>query len=187
MNPNTLNELGLNSSINQNDIQLINQILSSVGAENSKKIPKMTAKERNNLISKLTSFNTLDEIPKKELKDMNEEEKKIYREELKKKLKNKQNEKKMIRTNNLSKKQVFNKTDYSNAIQKINEINNNLTNTENTNDAINNVNTEINEKNQNKLTENNLKKETLINNLINNNSEIKNESNLSENLDDFLN
>ncbi len=85
-------------------------MLNSVG--NNNKPPKISAKDRNNLINKLSSTATLNEQPQKELKNMNEDEKKIYREELRKKLKNKQNEKKMLRTNNFNKNN-FNKNNKS--------------------------------------------------------------------------
>ena len=90
MDPNTIKNINIDSSINHNDFQLLQQLCST-------NMPKMTAKERNNLMAKLSSNTTLNEIPKKELKDMNENEKKNYRYELKQKLKNKQNEKKRVR------------------------------------------------------------------------------------------
>lgn len=101
MDPNILKTLGLNSTMSPNDLELLSQILNSSG--NKGKIPKMSPKDRNNLISKLSSSTTLNEEPQKELKDMNDDEKIKYRLELKKKLKNKQNEKKMLRTNNFGK------------------------------------------------------------------------------------
>ena len=102
MDPNILKNLGLNSGANPKDLELISQILNSGGNKN--KLPKMSAKDRNNLINQLSSTNTINNIPEKDLKDMNEEEKKIYREELKRRIKNKQNEKKMMRTSNFTKK-----------------------------------------------------------------------------------
>ena len=101
MDPNILKTLGLNSTMSPNDLELLSQILNSSG--NKGKIPKMSPKDRNNLISKLSSSTTLNEEPQKELKDMNDDEKIKYRLELKKKLKNKLNEKKMLRTNNFGK------------------------------------------------------------------------------------
>src|SRR3990167_429073 len=89
MNYNLLNNLGLDSTMNQKDIQQLDQILNCmVQGSSGKKLPKMTITERNNLISKLSNT-TLNEIPKKELKDMDEQEKKIHKEELRQKLKNK--------------------------------------------------------------------------------------------------
>ena len=100
MDPNLIKELGGNLS--QSDLTLINSLLT--GENSGGKKPKISAKERNNLISKLSSFKTIEEIPKKELKDMNEEEKINYKNELRKKLKNKCNEKKILRTSNTNKK-----------------------------------------------------------------------------------
>jgi DNA repair protein RadC len=75
----------------------------------------MNIKDRNNLINKLSSINTVNNIPPtqiKDIKDMNEDEKKIYREELKKRLKNKNNEKKSLRTNPVN----------NNTFSKLNEL-----------------------------------------------------------------
>ena len=79
MDPKILNQLALNSGLNTNDLSLLNQIMNSSNLKN--KMSKMSAKEKNNLINKLSSSNTLNSLPQKELKDMNENEKKIYREE----------------------------------------------------------------------------------------------------------
>ena len=108
MDANLLKSLGLDSSINANDLELFEQLLSSFGSNGTNKLPKISAKQRNNLISKLSSNTTLNEIPKKDLKDMNEKEKEIYRKELKQRLKNKQNEKKMMRTSNIIKQNIIN-------------------------------------------------------------------------------
>lgn len=190
MDPNLLKNLGLDSSLNANDIQLLQQILGSVGQGTNSKMPKMTAKERNNLVAKLSSNATLQEVPKKELKDMNEQEKKIYREELKQKLKNKQNEKKMMRTSNLAKQnKINNDTNYSDAIGKISEMiknidHNSLNNL--TNQVENNIKTP--EETNTKLNQTNVKQETIINNIINKTNETNkdNENNIDD-LDDYIN
>lgn len=194
MDPNILKNLGLDSSLNTNDLQLLQQILGSVGQGTNSKMPKMTAKERNNLISKLSSNTTLEETPKKELKDMNEQEKKIYREELKKKLKNKQNEKKMMRTSNLVKQnQIKTDTNYSDAIGKISEMMKNI----NTPNEINNINTNS-DTNTNtnsyidiKQNLTNVKQETIINNIINktdeNKTKVEDNENTIDDLSDYLN
>jgi len=198
MDPNLLKNLGLDSSLNTNDLQLLQQILGSVGQGKNNKMPKMTAKERNNLVSKLSSNNTLQEIPKKELKDMNEDEKKIYREELKQKLKNKQNEKKMMRTSNLAKQnQIKTNPDYSDAIGKLSEMMKNIDpNSLNnlTNQVENNINTpdepnlNSNSNSNSNPTPTNVKQETIINNIINKTNEIdKDNENNNDNLDDYLN
>ena len=135
MDPNLLKNLGLDDKINQNDINLLNQILNSTIGNN--KVPKITAKDRNNLINKLSASNTLSNVPEKELKDMNDEEKKIYREELKKKLKNKQNEKKMLRTNHIM------NNDYSNAIGKLSTMMNELNSVQQNTNIDTNLDTHI--------------------------------------------
>lgn len=197
MDPNLLKNLGLDGKMNQNDINLLNQILNSTVGNN--KTPKMTVKDRNNLINKLSGSNTLSEIPDKDIKDMNDEEKKIYREELKKKLKNKQNEKKMLRTNNLSK----DKTNYGSTLNKISNmmqnIDTNQFNLQNTSESTTQQN--LSDKQTNSIDKNSLVLEKLINNNSNNNesinselihNDIKNDDKLHdseefENLEDFIN
>ena len=217
MDPNLLKNLGLDSSLNQNDMLLLNQILSSMGPGGNKKAPKMSAKDRNNLIAKLSSNNTLNETPKKELKDMNEQEKKIYREELKKKLKNKQNELKTGRTSNLAKQKITNEPDFTQAIGKLSEmmknidpsalesLNLNPSNELNQSEQQNNVSEQQNNvseqqnnvseqqnnvsEQQNNVSEqqNNAKQEILINNISNQSNKDETTSIEPENLDDYLN
>ena len=198
MDPNVLKNLGLDGKMNQSDLNLISQILSSNMGNGNNKVPKMSAKEKNNLINKLSSNNTLSEIPQKELKDMNEEEKKIYREELRKKLKNKQNEKKMLRTNNISK----NKNKYNDALNKISDMMKNIPNdvlSNNINSSNVNLDNNIQDNNiqDNKIQDNNIQDNKIytvdkINYLINKNynNEEQNDSNkepIVEDLDDYLN
>ena len=135
MDPKILNDIALNSGLNAGDLTLLNQILGSGGSKN--KLPKMSAKDKNNLINKLSTSITLNNIPQKELKDMNEDEKKIYREELRKKLKNKQNEKNMIRTNHLANN---NNNNYTDTINKLSTMMNGMN--------INPQNEQMNEKNK---------------------------------------
>lgn len=180
MDPNLLKNLGLDSSLNQNDIQLLNQILNSMGPGGNNKVPKITAKDRNNLIAKLSSNNTLNEIPKKELKDMNEQEKKIYREELKKKLKNKQNELKIGRTSNLTKQKIANEPKFNEAIGKLSEMMGNIDPT-----VLETLNQTDNVPEQ---KTNVSKQETLINNIINQSNKEENIIvNEPDNLDDYIN
>lgn len=191
MDPNLLKNLGFDSSLNTNDIQLLQQILSSVGQETNNKMPKMTAKERNNLIAKLSSNTTLQDTPKKELKDMNEHEKKIYREELKQKLKNKQNEKKMMRTSNLAKQnKIKNDANYSSAIGKISEMMKNV-DTNSLNNLTNQLDNNVNITEQiNTNINTNIKQESIINNIINKTNKTDNKiinENNTDNLDDYLN
>ena len=173
MDINILKNLGLDSMMSQNDLEILNKAL---GSEKNKK--GISPTERNNLISKLSSANTISEIPQKDMKDMNEDEKKIYREELKKKLKNKQNEKKMLRTNNLAKK-----SNHDGMINKLNEIIKNIP-TEQTN---NNVNSQNNLTNNNGLQENPLNKIDQLNNIPNQNHKNSNEENKLDELSDYLN
>jgi hypothetical protein len=182
MDPNILKTLGLDSKMNSNDINLLNQILSST--VNGNKSQKISAKERNNLINKLSATTTLSELPQKDMKDMNEEEKKIYREELKKKLKNKNNEKKMIRTNNLGK----NKNNYNDALTKLNDMMKNIPNDvlaqdKETNDQVDSqTNDQVDSQTNDQVDK--------INYIINknySNTEYSNISpNQSDNLDDYI-
>lgn len=176
MDTNLLKNLGLDSSMNHNDLQLLEQILNSVNSEGSGSKPKISAKERNNLINKLSSNTTLNEEPKKELTDMNEQEKKIYREELRQKLKNKQNQKKMMRTSNLTKQSmVKNNSNYSDAIGKITEMMKNI-----------DTNEQLNLEPTNKLIDLDNDIET-NKNIINQNEINKFTNDEPDNLDDYLN
>ena len=209
MDPNLLKNLGLGNNLeqfgnmNQVDLGLINQILNSTMGNG--KAPKMTAKDKNNLINKLSSNTTLSEIPQKDLKDMNENEKKIYREELKKKLKNKQNEKKMLRTNNITK----NKNKYTNndTLGKLSEMMKNiptdllLNEIQNNNLSVNSNQDDKKQTNTISLTDSNNSNSNnsndfdsinKINYIINKNYEENEQDNSSlnnktENLDDYLN
>jgi hypothetical protein len=165
MDPIIINEIALNSGLNANDISLLSQILNSEGTKG--KMPKITPKDKNNLINKLSSTNTLNNQPQKELKDMNEEEKKIYRQVLKNKFKNKQNEKKMQRTNN------SNINNYSDAISKLSIMMNEI----NGNDILNSQQANITEQTQNKIDLNK------FNQLFNNE---ENKDSYNEDLDDYI-
>ncbi len=127
MDPNIINNIGLSNGMSHKDLELITQLLGNSNGKN--KAPKISAKDRNNLISKLSSNSTLNEVPQKELKDMSESEKQLYREELRKKIKNKQNEKKMLRTNNFGK----NKETYDKAIEKLSDV---IANTQNSTNVV---------------------------------------------------
>lgn len=100
MNPEMLQNLGLEKNLSQNDLNMMNQLFNSI---NNNKPLKMSAGDRNRLVNKLSKLsqpqvsddNNLKN--QKDIKDMDEEERKIYKEELRKKLKNKINEKKNLR------------------------------------------------------------------------------------------
>ena len=193
MDPNILKNLGLDSKMNSNDLNLINQILSSTNGGNN--VPKMSVKDRNNLISKLSSVVTLSELPQKDIKDMNEEEKKIYREELKKKLKNKQNEQKMLRTKNIVKNNIVtnksnNNNNYNDTLNKLSEMMKNIPNDILVqNEQINNSICLSGEHVINDVVINNISIDDKINNIINKNYEKTNNSNTvnqSDDLNDYI-
>lgn len=150
MESNSINELSINSSLSSNDLNLINQILNTNG-----KKPKISAKETNDLINKLSSTNTIKNIPQKDFKDMNDNEKKMYREELKQKIKNKSNEKKMLRTNILN-----NKNNYAETLNKLSGLISNINLDDNVNNIIDTSNNKIQDENNN-LNESNETNENL--------------------------
>jgi transcription initiation factor TFIIIB Brf1 subunit/transcription initiation factor TFIIB len=92
MDPNMLNQLGLDAG----NTELLQQLISKMANGNKKNI-KMTATERNNLLSQVANQNTKEYVPEKEFKDMNDEEKKIHRDILKNRLRGKQNSMKQLR------------------------------------------------------------------------------------------
>jgi hypothetical protein len=101
-----LKNLNLDSNLKPEDMNLLTNLLANI---NSGKGLKMSTLERNNLLSKLSSGPVL-EANKKELKDMNESEKKIYREELRAKINAVQNKNKQTRTSKTHLKKQLNST-----------------------------------------------------------------------------
>jgi hypothetical protein len=96
------NNLNIDSLLSKDDmnklVELLGQNSVSLGGGNSKKKNKMTPQAKNMLLNQLSSHQKIQEV-QKPFKDMNEEEKKIYRDELKSRLHNKQNIFKQNRTN----------------------------------------------------------------------------------------
>jgi hypothetical protein len=96
------NNLNIDSLLSKDDmnklVELLGQNSVSLGGGNSKKKNKMTPQAKNLLLNQLSSHQKIQEV-QKPFKDMNEEEKKIYRDELKSRLHNKQNIFKQNRTN----------------------------------------------------------------------------------------
>jgi hypothetical protein len=186
MDSNILKTLGLDSKMSPNDLNLLNQILGS--AMNGNKSQKISISEKNNLISKLSSATTLANLPQKEMKEMNEQEKKIYKEELKKRLKNKQSEKKMLRTNNIGK----NKNNYNDTLNKLNDMMKNIPNDvleqKNNDEQQNNDEQKNNDTKAN--THVNIDQTNKINDIINKNYKNTDDldtSNQLENFDDYIN
>ena len=70
MDANILQKLGLNSTLNSKDLDLLNQILNSSQVDKNN-MPKLSARERNNLINKLTSTITTKNLPNMDLKNTN--------------------------------------------------------------------------------------------------------------------
>ena len=70
MDINILQKLGLNSTLNSKDLDLLNQILNS-SLSDKNNMPKLSARERNNLINKLTSTITTKNLPNMDLKNTN--------------------------------------------------------------------------------------------------------------------
>jgi hypothetical protein len=96
-----LKNLNIDSMLSKNDmdklIELLGQNSVSLGGGNSKKKNKMTPQAKNFLLNQLSSHQKIQEV-QKPLKDMNEQEKALYRQELKMRIQNKQNILKQNRT-----------------------------------------------------------------------------------------
>lgn len=95
MNPDTINQLGLNSNLSGSDTILLEKVFNNFS---NGKQTKMSPQERNYLMSKLTNQNSSQYISTKDVKDMTPEEKADHREALRKKLRDKQNGMKQLRT-----------------------------------------------------------------------------------------
>lgn len=191
----TLQNISLNNSMNSNDLNILSKLFDNSKKNNN----KMSVKDKNNIINQLTSSSFLNELPQKDLKDMNEQEKKIYRDQLRLKLKNKQGQYKMLRTNNIAKNKNIPKD-----MNKLSDIIKNFPLTSDTNTNINmDTNTNINmdtntnmdtniSTNTNMSTNTNTNMGTTklqdvekINNIINNKYDDIN-SNIDDNLDDYI-
>lgn len=102
--------ININDMLSPEDMKKLTELLGSnsvlLDKKNGKKKEKMPHQARNQLLSQLSSHQKIQEN-QKPLKDMNDEEKKTYREELKKRLHNKQGMFKQMRSNkNLLQKQM---------------------------------------------------------------------------------
>lgn len=140
MDINQLKNLNLGSNLNPEDMNLLTNLLGNI---NSGKGLQMSTREKNNLLSKLSSGPVL-EANKKELKNMNESEKKIYREELRAKMNAVQNKHKQTRTSKTHLKKQLNNTLQTSSNT---DTNNNVEETiksimKNTNFDLNNFNVE---------------------------------------------
>ena len=133
-----ISDLLSNSGLSQNDISLLSNLMN--GYAGKKKISNVNPSSINSLTNKLLKSTAPTSEPKtsqKELKDMTEEEKIIYRNELKQKLRNKRNEKIISRTNKSNVNIHTNNTNTPNIadVEKITEmitnISNNLINKQN--------------------------------------------------------
>ena len=71
MDPNIINQLGLNSSLSSNDNILLEKVFNNL---KDGKQTKMSPQERNYLMSKLSNQNSNQYIPTKDFKEMTPEE-----------------------------------------------------------------------------------------------------------------
>ena len=102
--------ININDMLSPEDMKKLTELLGTnsvlLDKKNGKKKGKMTPQSKNQLLSQLSSHQKIQEN-QKPLKDMNNEEKKTYREELKKRLHSKQDMFKQMRSNqNLLQKQM---------------------------------------------------------------------------------
>ncbi len=95
MDPNIINQLGLNSNLSGNDNILLEKVFNNI---KDGKQTKMSPQERNYLMSKLANQNSNQYVSTKDFKDMTPEEKADHRDALKKKLRDKQKGLQQLRT-----------------------------------------------------------------------------------------
>ena len=67
MDPNAINQLGLNTNLSGSDTLLLEKVFNNIS--NGKQL-KMSPQERNHLMSKLTNPNPSQYVPVKDIKDM---------------------------------------------------------------------------------------------------------------------
>ncbi len=89
MDPNILKQLGINSDISASDSKILQQLLSQM-ADKKGKI-RMTPQERNQLLARLSNQSSQQFVQTKDVSEMNEQERKEYKEMLRKKMKDKLN------------------------------------------------------------------------------------------------
>ncbi len=95
MDPNIINQLGLNANLSGNDNILLEKVFNNL---KDGKQTKMSPQERNYLMSKLANQNSNQYVSTKDFKDMTPEEKVVHREELRKRLREKQKGLQQVRT-----------------------------------------------------------------------------------------
>lgn len=121
MDQNILNDLMNNSNMSQNDINLISNLFSSI---NSGKKPNISMKDRDKLLSKLSSMtnnnSNNDNIVTKDTKNMTPEELEAYRAENRRKLQEKKNQFKLNRTNKKVRENIINNK--NNKSKKLSEM-----------------------------------------------------------------
>ena len=115
MDPNIINQLGLNANLSGNDNILLEKVFNNL---KDGKQTKMSPQERNYLMSKLANQNSNQYVSTKDFKDMTAEEKVVHREILKKKLREKQRGFQQIRTGG-KKMQETAKTSLQDMLSKI--------------------------------------------------------------------
>jgi len=142
-----LNNTNLDNMLTSDDLKKLtellgnNSVLLNNGKNKGKGKTKMTPQAKNQLLSQLSSHQKIQEN-NKDVKDMTEAEKKIYRIELKKRLHNKQDMFKQMRTNqnllqkNLDAKikkstETATKEDISKALQMAQPVNKEITDEQN--------------------------------------------------------
>lgn len=89
MDPNILKQLGINSDISPSDAKILQQVLSQM-ADKKGKI-RMTPQERNQLLARLSNQSSQEFVQTKDVSEMNEQERKEYKEMLRKKMRQKLN------------------------------------------------------------------------------------------------
>ncbi len=89
MDPNILKQLGLNSDISPADAKVLQQLLSQMADKKGR--VKMTPQERNQLLARLSNQSSQEYVQTKDVSEMNEEERKEYKEMLRKKMRQKIN------------------------------------------------------------------------------------------------
>lgn len=135
MDPNILRQLGINSDISASDSKILQQLLSQM-ADKKGKI-KMTPQERNQLLSRLSNQSSQEFVQTKDVSEMNEEERKEYKEMLRKKMKQKLNGMSQTRAGPSA---IGGKKNLNSALSNINQMMTGLdtnTDTNNTNPIMN--------------------------------------------------
>ena len=135
MDPNILQQLGLNSNISASDAQVLQKLLSQKADKKGR--VKMTPQERNQLMARLSNQSSQEYVQTKDIKEMNEQERIAHKEMCRKKIREKLNSMSQARSgkNSYQNKNSNQNKNLSSALNNINQMVSGLNSNPNINES----------------------------------------------------